>query len=209
MEEKRKRGRPVGTVKNSEGLYLTEEQLQTFFKEIRKSKDKKYGLIFNLAVYFGMRVGEICKMKINDVFLGKSSNDLTVSISGLKNGRTRCYERIDHKLAFELAKWIKGRTDGNPYLFPSRVVEDGQSINAQSIKNRFKFYVKKIGLPKTFSVHNLRATTATRMVQQKFGIMEVTRWLRLRSVSNCQKYFDRDENKQSETKVRDMFGSYL
>lgn len=209
MEGKKKIGRPAGTTKDSEGLFLSNKQLVSFFGEIKKSEDEKYGLIFNLILYFGLRVSELCKMKTSDVFLGKTPGDLTITVEALKGGRKRTYERIDPRLARELTRWIRGRTDKNPYLFPSRVIEDGQAVNAQAIKNRFKFYAQKIGLPKKFSVHNLRATCAVRMVQKKFGILEVARWLRLRSVQNAAIYFDRSEMKETEVKIRDAFGSYL
>jgi integrase len=203
---KQKKGRPVGTSKNSEGLYLNDAQLEVFFKAI--GEDKKYRLVFNLALYFGLRVSELAGMKLSDIFIGKTPSDLAVTIEGLKNGRKRTYERIDPKLAHELAEWIQARKDRNPYLFPGRVVEDGDHIDAQAVKNQFKRYAQKAGLSKEFSVHNLRASCAVRLIHGGANTVEVMKWLRLRTASAAQVYYDRDEMKDTELTVR-SFGSYL
>lgn len=207
MDKKRKAGRPVGTVKPKEHLYLDEGQLRVFFNQIKKAGDEKYLLIFNLVLQYAMRVSELCLTRLDDISLGEK---MTITIQGLKHGHKRTYGHVHPELAKQLRKWIQGRDDKNPYLFPSKSVDDNKPLNPQSVKNRFKRYIQAAGLSMKFSVHNLRASRAVQMVKdKKYGIMELARWMRIKSVQNAQQYFDRVSYEETENKLNKDFGVHF
>ena len=200
--------RPKGTTK-PEGLFLNSDQLKQLFNAIRRKKDLRSDLMFSLIFYFGLRVSELCSLKLTDVVNYSSPQEMTVTIQGMKGGRKRTYENLEPRLAYKLRKWIlKEKDSDTPYLFSSRQY-NGNPLSAQTIKILFKNYLKIAGLPHDYSVHLLRASCAVHLVQSGASVTEVMRWLRLRNIQNAQIYFDRIEYKCTESKVKGLFGEYL
>lgn len=201
-----KRGRPVGTVKSNENLFLDSSQIKKFFGAIKMAEDFKYKLIFGLIYSLGLRVSELCDLKMADVSIGKTF--CAIKIDGKKNGRSRTYDNkeLSAVLISALERWIwegRGKTD-NQFLFPAKNGSE-KSLDPQSVKMQFKRYIAKAGLPNYFSVHNLRASCAVNLINEKdASAAEIMRWLRLKTIGNAQIYFDRIEYKETGQKVKNL-----
>jgi len=211
MDEKRKAGRPKGTTK-PELLAMDEAQLERLFKEIERRKDHLPELAFKMAFHFGLRVTEVCRILLSDIYLGAQLSDITFTVQGIKHGRKRVYQstEIDAKLAYLLRDWIRKRRRAdqrNPYLFPSRKYYD-RPLTAAALKDKFKRYLKRAGLPSYFSMHSLRHSCAVHLIRGGAGPVDVMNWLRLRDISNAQKYFERMAVEMPD-KVKRAFGALM
>jgi integrase/recombinase XerD len=211
MDEKRKAGRPKGTTK-PELLAMEEAQLERLFKEIERRKDHLPELAFKMAFHFGLRVTEVCRILLSDIYLGAQLSDITFTVQGIKHGRKRVYQstEIDARLAYLMRDWIRKRRradEKNPYLFPSRKYYD-RSLTTAALKDKFKRYLKRAGLPSYFSMHSLRHSCAVHLIRGGAGPVDVMNWLRLRDISNAQKYFERMAVDMPD-KVKRAFGALM
>jgi site-specific recombinase XerD len=192
----RKPGRPKGTQKESyKGM--SERELAILFKETRKRKDRLAELAFKLCFHFALRVSELVAIRLDDIFLGKEKSDLSISIQGRKHGRKRVYQgtEIDSRLGELVRRWVRRdrRADpANPYLFPSPRYWD-RATEPQTIKNKFKTYLHRAGLPEYYSVHSLRHSCAYHLIEKGWNLIEIRNWLRLRDLGNVQCYLDKRE----------------
>jgi len=207
--KKRKPGRPVGTAKSDELLFLGRNQLRSFFDAVKKAGDTKYSLIFGLILHLGLRVSELTDLKLENISMGKRLEDWTITINGKKHGKTRTYDstELPAKLVKSLSGWISGErgTTDNPYVFPSRFCLD-KPTKPQAVKNMFKSCPKAAALPPRSSVHTLRASCAVALIAEKnTSAVEIMRWLRLRTIQNAQIYFDRLQYKETGAKVKRVF----
>jgi type 1 fimbriae regulatory protein FimB len=111
---------PQQTVK-----YLSATELEKFFSVLRKSKSPRDEIAFVLTYAFGLRVGELVRIRLDDI-----KPDLTkpveIFIKRLKNGVSRHYKlEITEKgtdLTLLLKRWLKQRSklkyaQENQFLF--------------------------------------------------------------------------------------------
>ena len=144
---------------------------------LAKSRGRQIGyrdmVILELALSTGLRVGEISKLRIDDLQLTRKSSSLIVR-SG-KGGKTRTV-RFGSELRKILMEYLEYRSPTSDFVFRSER-QDQMTVNA--IQKVFKKKAKKAGLPKRYSIHALRHTFCTmiykasgynlRMVSQMAG----------------------------------------
>lgn len=201
-----KAGRPEGTVKT--GLkFLNEDELKKFFSAVDRSRDRRDIFMFRLILFLGLRVSECAQIKLSD--LNMDSHQVTVR--ALKNGRDRTYD-LAGKLWFKLERWLKIRhrftKKGNPYLFPSNRYFD-EHVSTQMIKNHFKMYSQIAGLNSDFSVHSLRHSCGITHAKKGKSPIEIMGWLRHRSVSSTQCYFEQITFEHQDREAAEMFAEFL
>ena len=198
--------RPKGTKKH--GLkYLDEAELKRFFQAVDKSKDKRDMFLFRLIFFLGLRVSEAAKLKMSDVNL----DAFQISITGLKNGRTRTYD-LSARLFSKLERWLKARNRKlrmeNLYLFPSQRIFD-EAINPQQVKERFKKYAQQAGLSSDFSVHSLRHSCGILQAKKGSTPIEIMSWLRHRNITSTQVYFEQIAFENQDKETAQSFSEYL
>jgi len=200
----KKKGRPVGS-KKTELPYLSETQLQSFMTALRKAKNLRDELFFKLVLYLGLRVTEATHLKLSDI----KDDVYGIRVVGKKGGRTKTYEKIHPRIWRKLRSWIKqkGQTD-NPYLFPSKSLYD-LPIAEQTMKESFKRYAKKAGLPNGFSVHSLRHTCGIRLALQKKSPIEIQLWLRHRSLQSTMVYFEQVKFQNLTAEANETFDRFM
>ena len=176
-----KLGRPVGTGTNGRARYLSSDELEAFFRAA-KWAGKKWDLLFGLTFYFGMRVGEVVALRITDVNL--ATHQLTIRAE--KGGHTRTYD-LPERLEKKIKAWFKERPGDNPFLFPSRTCPRTEPLSRVGAQKMFYELSRKAGLT-GHSVHDLRHTQASMMIQAGDNVVQVARWLRQKQVASAERY---------------------
>jgi len=151
--------------------------------------------MMQLTFYLGLRAGEVIRIKISHI----NPESREIWIKGLKNGRERTYSNIDSKLWKKLTKYTKHYKPSDK-LFP---------VTDQTVKNIFKRYAKRAGLRKNLSIHSLRHTIAIQMAKQNLSPVKVMLWLRHRSISSTQVYFEQLSYERDSLEMNSLMGKLL
>jgi len=200
----KKRGRPKGTTKA--GLkYLDEGQLKAFFQALRKTKDAvrktRDDLTFSLIVFYGLRVCELAQLRLADI----DQQRRQLRVAAAKGGLTRT-EDIPADIWRKLEAWLRKREKGD-HLFPGRL--PGRPMSTDRLKALFKEVARRAGLPKDFSVHSLRHTTAIMMAARGASPIRIKTWLRHKRVSSSEKYFEQVRFSDTGKKLEGIFWDIL
>lgn len=199
--------RPKGSKKV--GLkYLNQNQLERFFKEIDKSKNACDIFLFRLILFLGLRVQEAVNIRLVDI----NEDSFQIGIQAVKGGRARVYD-INGKIWRRLKRWLRVRIIIDPkrkntFLFPSKVYHDTH-ITPQTIKNNFKLYSKRAGLDQSFSVHSLRHSCGVLKAKANHNSIDIMLWLRHRSITSSQVYFEQAELEKQAEETAQLFESFL
>lgn len=129
---------------------LSPDQLQRLLEAIKKDTHPQAGPLMRLALYTGMRRGELFKLRWQDVNFDKAY----ITLVDPKPGQDQKIPMND--LARELLE-NHPKTGNSPYVFPGR--GGRQRVTVSRHVNRIK---KDAGLPKDFRpLHGLRHTFAS------------------------------------------------
>lgn len=144
----------------------------------------RYTLV-NLALYSGLRVSEIAKLKIQDLNLDKVDDPYLYVRNG-KRGKSRDVY-LDKELVKELKKYIsykkktlKESVEPEVPLFAGR---NGKHSTTTTLQISFKKAIEEAGLNPKYSIHNARHTYGThlyhttqnlRYVQKQIGHSNIT-----------------------------------
>jgi integrase/recombinase XerD len=186
--------RPKGTTKN--GLkYLDRDQIKAFEKALVEAKNLRDEISMRLCFRLGLRVAELHNLRISDLNIDSQQ----ITVEGVKSGRTRTYD-IDDPLWKKLTRYIK-QNKIEDRLFP---------LTAQSLKNVFKKYATLAGLSSDYSVHSLRHSVGMAMAKEGASPIYIMKWLRHRSVSSSQVYFEQLEDKRlDQTMNEKVFPEFM
>jgi len=198
----------TNSIKNGSKKYLNDSELHSFRRCIESGKNKRDIFVFNLILFLGLRVQEAANIRLVDI----DSNERTITIRGLKNGRVRTYD-IPGKLWRRYNSWVKARklltpSKDNPYLFPSRFYNDSP-ITAQALKKAFKAYASLAELNIDYSIHSLRHSCAMIRVREGSHPIAVQKWLRHKALSSTQVYFEAFEGERDNQVAAKQFDKYL
>jgi integrase/recombinase XerD len=136
-----------------------------------------------LMVSTGVRVGELCKLRINDVAPDGSS----LRIHG-KGSRDRIAYVTDAALRRELQRLVMRRRTSNDAcdaLFLNRL---DLPVRPQSIRSKLRRYADEVGLVRRITPHMLRHTAATLLIETGVDIRFVQRLLGHSSIATTEIY---------------------
>lgn len=141
----------------------------------------------------GMRVSEVCNLRLEDIDLLAGS----VRVMG-KGSRQRviqvCHEAVLHSLrAYESTHTSKIRKKG--YFFLNR---RKSKLSEQSIRIMTAKYSRKAGLQKHITPHTFRHSFATLLLEQDVDIKYIQHLLGHSSINTTQIYTHVNVNKQKE-----------
>jgi len=142
-----------------------------------------FRVIVQLMVATGMRVGELCKLKLDDL----SPDCTTVRIHG-KGARDRVAYVTDSNLRRELHRLIADRRktlNGVEALFVNRY---GAQMRPQSVRSKLRRLAKEAGLARRVTPHMLRHTAATLLIETGVDIRFVQRLLGHSSIATTEIY---------------------
>ncbi|HEX32304.1 MAG TPA: phage integrase family protein [Candidatus Acetothermia bacterium] len=148
--------------------------------------------ILHVALDAGLRVSEICDLRIRDVILDNGSASLIVRNGkgnkkrGVKIGRAL----RDHLEEFIAWKSENGEsTSGRAPLFISP--RSGKALTRTAVYRIFKANAAAVGIPSRFSIHSCRHTYASLLYRaSKYNIRLVQKQLGHSSIQTTQIYAD-------------------
>jgi site-specific recombinase XerD len=167
-------------------------------------QDSSFEIAILLMVSTGIRIGELCRLRIEDVapdgsslrVYGKGSRDRIAYISdaGLRLGLVR------------LASRQKALTSRAGALFVSRY---GSPMKPQSIRSKLRKYATNIGLVRRVTPHMLRHTAATLLIEKGVDIRFVQRLLGHSSIATTEIYTHvSDEALRTTLERADVLGAF-
>ena len=148
-----------------------------------------------LTFRLGLRVQELVNLQISDL----NFDSHQIHVQGLKNGRQRTYDIEDNlwKKFFQYTKKNKIKEQ----VFP--LTPDGW-------KYAFKRYAQKAGLSSDFSIHSLRHSVAMAMARAGSSPIFIQSWLRHRSITSSEIYFENLEDKRLDSTMNEkVFPAFM
>ena len=145
--------------------------------------DQVFAIIVRLMVVTGMRVGELCKLHVDDL----SPDCSVVRIHG-KGARERVAYITDAALRRDLQQIIRQRRTsrlGAGALFVNR---HGAPMRSQSVRSKLRRLAKEAGLDRRVTPHMLRHTAATLLIETGVDIRFVQRLLGHSSIATTEIY---------------------
>jgi len=147
--------------------------------------------ILHVALDAGLRVSEICSLRIRDVILDGENASLIVrdGKGHKKRGVKMGGDLRDHLLEF--LAWKGKVNESTSCRAPLFVSSRGGPLTRTAIYRIFKENAQAIGLPARFSIHSCRHTYASLLYRASaFNIRLVQKQLGHRSVQTTQIYAD-------------------
>lgn len=143
-------GVKVPKIQRSLPVYLTKDEIVSL---IDNATSKKSKLIVKFLYSSGLRVSEICSLKVEDLQL----KDNKGFVRRGKGGKDRLFF-ISKTLTSELYKYLDGRKIG--YLFPNH---SNNQLSSRNIQKLVSLAGKKAEINKQVTPHKLRHSFATHL----------------------------------------------
>jgi site-specific recombinase XerD len=140
----------------------------------------KHRLVLELIYGCGLRVSEAARLKKQNLDFG--SNTLIVREGKGKKDRL---VNLPKTTAKKLQAYLVAREDANPYVFDS---SRGDHLTVKTIQAIFKNSCRKAGIKKKVSVHSLRHSYATHLLEQGTDLRIIQRLLGHSDVRTTQIY---------------------
>lgn len=178
---------PCNRIRIVKPIYCNEQHILT--KEEQATLEKSNELAIIIALYTGMRIGEICGLKWSDINWEANTLSVNRTIQRIiqPDGKSRLIEStpktvnayrvipLAEKLRRELEIKAKGN---NGYVLGS----DGRMCDPRTLQRRLKTIVDRAGLT-NIHFHSLRHTFATRMLAAGIDMKTVSMLLGHSSVN--------------------------
>ena len=172
---------------NSNIKYLSKEELERFFSCIKARRDKA---LFGLTYLYGLRLSEALLLKLPYVDL-ENKRILIHRVKGGIGGERPLFitaEKI-------IRKYLKVRLDTGDALFTGRQ----GNLSRQRVQQLFKQYAQKAGIAPKYSVHSLRHSIATHLLDAGEGIEFVRDHLGHTNIQNTMIYAQITNSRREDT----------
>jgi len=163
-------------------VVLSRQEITEIYKSISNIKHKT---IFITIYACGLRVSEASMLKIEDI----DSSRMMIKIRCAKGKKDR-YVPLPKKLLQILRTyWITMRPKPEIWLFPTSFYENQEKqISIRSIQHIIKNGAIKAGIKKNISVHTLRHSYATHLMEAGVDLKKIQLILGHKSISTTVKY---------------------
>jgi len=166
--------------------YLSKDELERFFFYVKNPRDRA---LFGIIYLYGLRVSEAALLRLDDVDYGRKR----IFIRRIKGGIGG--ERPLFKKAERLLKrYLKIRPEMGDSLFTGRQ----GNLKRQRIQQLFKVYARKAGLDSGYSVHSLRHSIATHLLESGEAIEFVRDHLGHKNIQNTIIYAQITDRRREE-----------
>ena len=159
------------TLEETTKLLKTESDLAELDLLKGRSTHVTRSMLCSLALRSGLRVSEICNLKVGDIHLNGKDNFLIVQ-RGKGNKKRDVYlnatlsKHLKSYLEIKKRSWRMSVTD-NDYLFSHG--KPGKKYSTTGMYLSFRKAVKRAGLSKHYHIHSARHTYATLFLQDTNG----------------------------------------
>jgi len=143
-------------------VVFSQKELRLLFKSPQRLKQR---VILTLIYSAGLRVSEVCNLLINDIDFDRKQIHVRLS----KNDKSR-YVILSNLISKGLSQYIEGAKP-KVYLFNGR--EKGSRLGTSAVQQAFRLAMDKTGINKDASVHTLRHTFATHLLEQGVDIVTI------------------------------------
>ncbi len=152
------------SMKNNRTLpsVFSQAELRRLFKAPQRLKQR---VLLSLIYSAGLRVSEVCKLKITDIDFDRKQ----IHVRESKNNKSR-YVVLSAYIAAGLRQYIKG-SKPKEFLFNGR--EKGSPLGHSAVQQSFRLAMKKSGILKEACVHTLRHSFATHLLEQGVDIVSI------------------------------------
>ena len=143
-------------------VVLSSKELKRLFSA---SSHLKQRVLFALIYSAGLRVGEVCMLKISDI----DSDRMLIRVVKSK-GKADRYVPLSGSLLDSLRRYYRSSFP-KVYLFNGKI--KGEPLGKSAVQQAFRLAVKKAKIYKDVSVHSLRHTYATHLLEQGVDIVTI------------------------------------
>lgn len=169
------------------------------YKLINSLDNIKHKAILSLAYSSGLRVSEVVKIKVNNI-------DSKRGLSHIKNGKGKKdrYTIISNKIIKQLRNYCKIYKIDD-WLFPGQ--KKGKHLTTRSVQRIFKKACKKAKTSKNLSVHSLRHSFDTHLLEKGVDLRYIQELLGHKSSKTTEIYTHVSKNSlnQIENPYDDIF----
>lgn len=169
---------------------LTRAEIQQLLDRTRSGR---FRILFSLIYGSGLRLGEACRLKVSDV----DFHSYKIYVRDAKGGRHR-ESILSRTLAVDLRKYMTDRRPGE-WLFPSsRKTYEADTlfpvavrygvVSTRSAQREFDFARSRLNLAGKVTIHSLRHSFATHLVEYSMPVFSVQRLLGHRYLSTTLGY---------------------
>jgi len=165
--------------------YLMNDEVTVILKNCRNLKER---LVIKLLVYTGIRVSELCSIRIPDIDL----NSKTLKIRNGKGDKDRLVV-FSEKVVPDLKLYLMDVREKKPksdFLFPT---SKSKKISPVTIERLVRMIVKRSGITKKVTPHTFRHTFATSLLRNGADLRIIQVLLGHSSISTTQIYTHVDD----------------
>ncbi len=152
------------SVKNHRQLptVFSRRELKRLFKAPQRLKHR---VLFSLTYSAGLRVSEVCALKITDI----DSDRMQIKVRQSKGNKDR-YVILSKKILAGLRKYLKSSMP-REFLFNGRV--KGQPLSHGAAQTSFRLAMQKAKINKGASLHTLRHSYGTHLLEDGVDIVTI------------------------------------
>ncbi len=174
--------------------YLTIEEVELFINSFDEEKPESLRdqALFELIYSSGLRVSELSDLDIDSVY----KNDGVIRVFG--KGSKERYIPIGNRALNLLEKYLN---DSRPLLYrkkkPTKALFlnfRGERLTRKGIWSNLKIKAKILGIKKSFSVHTLRHSFATHLIQNGADLLAIKEMLGHKNISTTEIYTHLDNS---------------
>jgi site-specific recombinase XerD len=170
---------------------------------VQRDEPETLGTAVRLMLATGLRVGELCSIRIDDF----SPDASTVRVQG-KGARDRIAYVVDAGLRKSLQRLIADRRKLSAGLGPLFVNRLGSAMRPQSIRSKLRQCAITAGISRRVTPHMLRHTAATLLIETGVDIRFVQRLLGHSTIATTEIYTHvSDEALRTRLEQADVLGT--
>jgi site-specific recombinase XerD len=143
-------------------VVFSQEELRRLFLAPQRLKQR---VLLSLIYSAGLRVSEVCKLRISDI----DADRMQIHVRNSKNNKSR-YVVLSDLIVKGLRQYIQGAKPKD-FLFNGR--QKGDPLGHSAVQQSFRLAMQKAKINKDACVHTLRHSFATHLLEQGVDIVTI------------------------------------